>query len=175
MPRPTFLIRSVPIQIPARICFKIRHHSFRSSIRIDNRMHVVASHVCSQQIPTAKTTDLLKRMQNHLPPVSIQNIQRMCHRPLFSGSQLGIGLKEPSSRLIMIAVHRSALIPVEMIAIAGKRNEISHRSPQPKPIPSRARQQASSPNIATQQNPSRASQYARGAEPLRLLKFWQFA
>jgi hypothetical protein len=127
MPRPSFSIRSVaiqPVELPAGIRFEFVHESLRSNAGFHDRMHVVASHVRSQQSPTAVGAMPPQSCQDGRPAVLVQPVWRLWHPLTLLRVALRIWLQQAASRQIVMPVHGARLRAVQVSAVARESNEI---------------------------------------------------
>jgi hypothetical protein len=90
-------------------------------------MDMIGPHVGGQQVPAAMETDLPHGFKHHSPAVPVEQIRRLIHALTLRREPLWIGIHQAASGLIVVTIHRTGFIAVQVITVAGKGNEVGHR------------------------------------------------
>ncbi len=129
MSRPPLSIRTVGtalVQSPARVGFEITHHPVGFRIGVYNCMHVRGPNVPRQKGPVPMRANLPYSVQNCVTFGSIQQVRSMLHQVALARSTLPIGLQQTMSRNIVVPIHGTRFISMQMAAMARERNQVRH-------------------------------------------------
>lgn len=129
VPRPSLSIgpvRAHLVQSPTRVRFEGIHHVLRFRISIDHRMNVSHSYVRRQKRPTPVQTNLLDRLQHGTPGACVQQIWSLMHQIALERNTRRISFQCAISRNIMVPIHGTRFLPVQMRTIAREGNQIRH-------------------------------------------------
>ena len=129
VPRPPLSIgpvRARLVQSPARIRFEGVHHAFRFRVRVHHRMNVSHSDVRRQERPAAVQTNPVDRLQHRATVRRVQQIRSLMHEVALASDEFGISLQCAIPRNIMVPIHGTRFLPVQMRTIARERNQIRH-------------------------------------------------
>jgi hypothetical protein len=129
VPRPTLAIPSVRaglVQSAARIGFEIDHYSFWFRICFHHAMRVIRSNVRRQKCPLPMRANLLHRLQHCGPVGRAQQVRSLVHQEALTRCTLLIGLRQTMSRNVMVPIHGTGFVAVQMRSIARERNQIRH-------------------------------------------------
>jgi len=112
MARPASAIRSVSHQVQpsAGVGFEIVHDFLGLNVGLHDHVHMIRSHMCSQQTPNTVRADLPQGLQHGLTAISVHRIRRLLHPLSF-----------PPRR-----AYRARFIAVQVPAIARKSDELPH-------------------------------------------------
>jgi hypothetical protein len=129
MARPAFSIGTVRaglVQTPASVRFESVHYFLRLRIRFHQRMNVVRAHMRRQKRPSPIRTNLLDRVHDRAPGESIQEVRRLIHQIVHTRCAPRIRLNSAMSRNIMVPIHGTGLVAVQMRTTARERNQVRH-------------------------------------------------
>jgi hypothetical protein len=129
VPRPSLSIgvfRSQLIQSPARIRFEGVHHILGFRFCVHNRMNVSHSYMRRQKRPAPVQANLVDRLQHGTPGAGVQQVWSLMHQVALPHDALGISFQCAISRNIMVPVHGTRFLPVQMRTIARERNQVRH-------------------------------------------------
>jgi len=126
---PPWLRAFAPVQCSAGIGLEIIHHLLGWDFRFDDGMHVIGSHMRSEQTPTAARADFGERLKYHRTAFTIQCIRGLIHTATFRSGALWIGFRQSASKQIVPTVYRTRFISVKMRAVAAKSDEVPHSQP----------------------------------------------
>jgi hypothetical protein len=132
MPRPSLSIRPVRaglVQSPARIRFEIVHYSFRLGFSFDNNMNVVRSYMGCEKRPLAMRTHLLNRTKYCCAAERVKYVRSLVHKIPLVRYPLRVGFHHTMSRNVVVPIHGTGFVAVQMRTVAGERNQVCHRRP----------------------------------------------
>jgi|HubBroStandDraft_1064217.scaffolds.fasta_scaffold207223_2 hypothetical protein len=127
VPRPSFsirLVRARAVQSPARIRFEVTHHLLGSRFSLHNGVNVIGPHMCRQKRPVAVRTDLLYRIEHCVAARRIQQKRNLVHQVALARYTRLVGLNHAMSRNIVVPIHGTGFIAVQMGAVARERNQV---------------------------------------------------
>ncbi len=108
MARPSLAIRSVDlqtVQTAAGIGFESVHDFLGTYVCFHDHMHVIGSHTCRPETPTALQTNLAQSIEYSRPAASVEAIGRLVHLLAFHSDALWIRFHQPASGHIVVPVH----------------------------------------------------------------------
>jgi hypothetical protein len=129
MPRPTFSLRPIHaifVQSPAGIGFEIAHHLLRLRVGVYDCMNVRGPNMRRQKRPVPMRANLPDRLQDHTTGGGVQQVRRLGHQIALARCTLLIGLNQTMSRYVVVPIHGTGLVAVQMRTIAGERNHVRH-------------------------------------------------
>jgi len=127
VPCPSFasgLVHPLVVETPAGIGFHIVHDPFRSNLRFHYQVDVIGADMRRQQLPLLLEAPLLQGVQDHVPAAPIQPIWWLVHVLPFRPLEGRIGSQQTVSRQVVVPMHGTCWISVQVAAIAGKCNQI---------------------------------------------------
>ena len=125
-PLPIRLIQTRPIQTAAGVSLEIIHDTLRLSLRFHHCMYVIASHVGSQQCPAAMPAHLLNGFSYRVATDRVHVICRLIHALLLPRGTRRIFFQNRSSRHIVRGIDGAGTVAMQVAAIAGKGDQVSH-------------------------------------------------
>jgi len=131
MPRPpssSDLFATGMVQSFARIGFEGIHDFFRACFSLRNSVNTSASHMRGQERPLAMRANLSNRREYRETACRVQQVGRLVHRIAFARRARIVRLNRAMSGDIMVPIHGTALVAMEMRAIAGERDQVRHVS-----------------------------------------------
>ena len=129
VPCPSFPIGAVHadlVQSPACVRLKVVHHLFRFRFGLDDNVNMSGPHVRRQERPLSVQRDFPDYIQHHSPAGPIQQIRILIHQIPFASHQRRVGFKSAMSRNVVVPVHRTGFITVQVRSIAAERNQVGH-------------------------------------------------
>jgi hypothetical protein len=129
MPRPSFSItpvHAVLVQSPAGIGFEVVHHLFGPCFRLHDGMDVIRAHVCGKKRPFAVRASLLYRAEHRATVRRIQQIRTLDHQFTLARCTDLIGLNHAMPKNVVVPIHGTGFVAVQMGAIARERNQVRH-------------------------------------------------
>jgi hypothetical protein len=141
MPRPSLSIWSIYaalVQSSARLRFEIVHHFFGSGFGLYDGVNVVRSRVRGQKRPSPMPADLPYRIHYRTTAGRVQQIRSLVHQSALVARTRRIGLNQAMSRNVVVPIHGTGFVAMQMRAIARERNQVRHAASF-YPAPSRSR------------------------------------
>jgi hypothetical protein len=129
MPRPTFSLGSIHgtlVQSAARIGFEIAHYLFWFRFGIYDCMNVRRPNMRRQKRPFPMQANLEYRIQHCATTAGVQQVRRLVHQIALAKCTLLISLNQAMSRNVVVPIHGTGFVAVQMRTIAGERNQVRH-------------------------------------------------
>ena len=129
MPCPPFASRFIqpyPVQTAARVGFEGVHDPLRPSLAFDHNVNVGAAHVGRKHAPVAMRAVVEKRAQHCLTALAIHGIGLLVHISALRGDPLQIACYQAAPGQIMLPIDGTRFVAVQVAAITGKGNQVSH-------------------------------------------------
>jgi hypothetical protein len=129
VPPPSLSIRPVRaplVQSPARIRFEVIHHFLGFRVRVYHRMNVSRSYMRRQKRPVTVQANLTDRAQHRTAVGRIQQIRSLIHQMPLVRCTRRVGLNRAMSMNVMVPIHGTGFVAVQMGAIARERNQVRH-------------------------------------------------
>jgi hypothetical protein len=129
--RPSLSIRVIvagQIQLPTRIRFEGVHRPLRLRLGIHDYVSMGGPHVGRQKRPVTVRADLLYRPQHGITTGRVQNIRSLIHQIALTRCARRVSLDSAMSGNIVVPIHGTRFIAVQMRTIARERNQIRHES-----------------------------------------------
>jgi hypothetical protein len=129
MSRPPFAIwplRTNVAQLPACVRLEISHHLLRLGVRFHHYMDVVGPHMRRQQRPGSMQANLANRIQHRTAGDCIQQVRPLIHQIALARRTRPIAFNQSMSRNIVVPIHGTGFVAVQMRTIAGERNQVRH-------------------------------------------------
>jgi hypothetical protein len=123
MPCPPLAARSVnvkQVQSSTSIDFECSHYFLWTSVGLNYDVDVIHPDMCSKQLPAAMRANLMKRPQHEFPPSSVQEVWAVLHQLSFSTGSYRIRVEKATAWDIVLAIHGSQLVSVNMCAVTCK-------------------------------------------------------
>jgi hypothetical protein len=129
MPRPPLSIGGLPshpVQSPTRIRFEGVHHQLRLRVCVHHRMNVSHSYMRRQKRPVPVQANLVGRLQHGATGAGVQQVWSLMHQIALERNTRRISFQCAISRNIMVPIHGTRFLPVQMRTIARERHQIRH-------------------------------------------------
>jgi hypothetical protein len=129
MPRPTFSLRSIHgtlVQSAARIGFEIAHCLLWFRFGVYDCMNVRGPNMRRQKRPFPVQANLEYRIQHCATSAGVQQVRRLVHQIALAQCTLLIGLNQTMSRNVVVPIHGTRFVAVQMRTIVGERNKVRH-------------------------------------------------
>jgi hypothetical protein len=130
VPRPPLSIRSVRlrlVQSPACVRLEITHHLLRFRVCLHHCMNVICPYVRRQKCPSAVEADVLYHTKHRVTAGRVQQIRSLVHEIALARCTRQIGIKHAMSRNVVVPIHGTGFVAVQMGAVARERNQVRHR------------------------------------------------
>jgi hypothetical protein len=127
--RPPFAIRSVRtvrVQSPARVRFEVVHHLLGLCFGLYNSVNVIGADVSRQQRPVSVHADLLYRRKHRATVRPVQQIGSLIHQVALLRCTFRVGINDAMSRNVVVPIHGTGFVAVQMGTVARERNQIRH-------------------------------------------------
>jgi hypothetical protein len=127
--RPPLAIRSVRaalVQPPARIRLEIAHHTFGLRLCFNYGVNVIGPNVRRQKRPLSMRANLPYRVQHSATSGRIQQVRSLVHQIALVRCSSKLGIRQTMARNVVVPIHGTGFVSVNMRAIARERNQVRH-------------------------------------------------
>jgi len=119
-------VRTDLIQSPASVRFEGIHHLLRLCLCFHDCVNVVRARIRCQKRPTPVHADFPYRVKHYVTAGRVQYVRLLIHQIPHARRARRIPLKSAISKNIMVPIHGTSFIPVQMCTIARERDQVRH-------------------------------------------------
>ena len=119
---------SAPVSFNRRLAYDLKSFITRLwfGFRLDNNMNVVRPNVRCKERPLAMRANLSYGIQYRRAAERAQYVGGLVHQIPFVRCPIRVGFQRAMSRDVVVPIHGTGFVAVQMRTIAGERNQVRH-------------------------------------------------
>ena len=127
-------VRASIVQSPARIRFKVIHHLFGSRFCLHNRVNVIIR-ICAAKSDQCRCKQTPRIASSTARRPERSTSKDLIHQLRSRDARAASALNRSTSRNVMVPIHGTRFVAVQMRTIARERNQVRHAKPYFIPLP----------------------------------------